>query len=119
MLLYADEDFPRPAVAALRRLGHDVLTAQDDGQRQQPDDVILARAHVLGRVVVTHNRRHFERLHRRGDDHSGIVSATKDQDFDALAARIDRTLVGRTAARWCVRVNRPNRPPKKQPPKNP
>ena len=116
MLLYADEDFPHPAVDALRRLGHDVLTAQDDGHRQQPDGVILARAHSLGRTVVTHNRRHFERLHRQGDDHSGIISATKDQDFDALAARIDVTLVGRTPARWCLRVNRPQ---KKKTPKSP
>jgi hypothetical protein len=27
--LYADEDFPRPVVEELRRLGHDVLTVQD------------------------------------------------------------------------------------------
>ncbi len=32
MLLYADEDFPLPAVQELRRHGHDVLTAQEDGQ---------------------------------------------------------------------------------------
>lgn len=31
MLLYADEDFPHPVVEELRRLGHDVLTAQEDG----------------------------------------------------------------------------------------
>jgi hypothetical protein len=32
MLLYADEDFPFPAVEELRQLGHDVLTAQEDGR---------------------------------------------------------------------------------------
>ena len=32
MRLYADEDFPLPAVVELRRLGHDVLTAQEDGR---------------------------------------------------------------------------------------
>jgi hypothetical protein len=30
--LYADENFPFPAVEALRRLGHDVLTAREAGQ---------------------------------------------------------------------------------------
>lgn len=116
MLLYADEDFPHPAAAELRRLGHDVLTAQDDGHSQKPDNPILARAHLLGRAVVTHNRRHFERLHRRGDDHSGIISATMDQDLNALAARIDVALVGRTPARWCVRVNRPPMNPARKKP---
>jgi hypothetical protein len=32
MLLYADEDFPFPVVEQLRQLGHDVLTAQEDGR---------------------------------------------------------------------------------------
>ncbi len=31
-LLYADEHFPSPAVAELRRLGHDVLTIHEDGR---------------------------------------------------------------------------------------
>ena len=64
MLLYADEDFTYPVVEELRRLGHDVLTAQEDGKTRTPDPDILARAHQLGRVVLTHNRRDFERLHR-------------------------------------------------------
>ena len=44
MLLYADEDFFYPIVVELRRLGHDVLTAQQDGQSSAPDPMILARA---------------------------------------------------------------------------
>src|SRR5437660_8701679 len=107
MLLYADEDFTYPVVEELRRLGHDVLTAQEDGRRAAPDPDILARAHALGRIVLTHNRRHFERLHRQGADHSGIVTATQDQDFPALSQRIDATLQGVSAGRWHLRVNRP------------
>jgi hypothetical protein len=80
MLLYADEDFPFPAVEELRRLGHDVLTAQEDGRTATPDPDILARAHALGRAILTYNRRHYERLHRQGADHSGILSATQDSD---------------------------------------
>ena len=37
MLLYADEDFAFPAVEELRVRGHDVLTAQEDGQTAMPD----------------------------------------------------------------------------------
>jgi hypothetical protein len=72
MLLYADENFPLPVVEELRRPGHDVLTAQEDGRHGTPDPDILARAYSLGRAVLTHNRRHFERLHRQGVTHSGI-----------------------------------------------
>ena len=107
MLLYADEDFALPVVVALRNGGHDVLTAQEDGRTGIDDADLLARAHALGRVVLTFNRRHFERLHRLGQAHSGILSCTRDADFAALAARIDQNLSGRTAGRWCLRINRP------------
>jgi predicted nuclease of predicted toxin-antitoxin system len=106
MLLYADEDFARPVVEILRQFGHDVLRTQEDGRTSAPDPVILARAHSLGRAVLTYNRTDFERLHRQGADHSGILSATHDRDFPALAARIDTALAGRAPGRWCVRVNR-------------
>jgi Domain of unknown function (DUF5615) len=107
MDLYADENFPLPVVQELRRLGHDVLTAQQDGRQATPDPDVLIRAHALGRAVLTHNRRHFERLHRQSADHSGMVSATRDDDSFALAARIDTALASRRAGRWCLRVNRP------------
>jgi len=111
MELYADEDFPLTAVEELRRLGHDVLTAQEDGQESAPDPGILARAHSLGRAVLTHNRRHFGRLDRQGALHSGIVSATQDPNHHvALAGRIDAALAGRSPGRWHIRVNRPQSP---------
>jgi hypothetical protein len=101
---------PLPVVAELRSMGHDVITAQEDGYTATPDPDVLARAHSLGRPVLTHNRRHFERLHRRGDPHSGILSATRDDDIPALAARSDRALVGLLPGRWCLRINRPPSP---------
>lgn len=110
MQLYADEDFPYPVVEELRRLGHDVLTIQEDGHRGDDDVDVLARAHALGRPVLTYNRRDFERLDRQGADHSGIISATKDDDFLALAARIDAALTGKSPGRWCIRINRPHKP---------
>jgi hypothetical protein len=107
MLLYADEDFSLPVVEQLRRLGLDVLTTQEDGRQTTPDPAILARAHTLGRVVLTHNRRHFEALHRQGADHSSIVSATRDDDPSALVGRIHAAVAGLNPGRWCIRVNRP------------
>jgi hypothetical protein len=110
MLLYADEDFPFPAAEELRRLGHDVVTAQEDGRTSTPDPDILARAHALGRPVLTYNRRHYERLLKQGSDHSGILSATQDPDHPALAARVQDALAGFSPGRWCLRVNRPRVP---------
>lgn len=111
MLLYADEDFPHPVVEELRRLGHDVVTAQEDGLAATPDSGILARANSLGRAVLTHNRGHFERLHRQGASHSGILSATQDPDNHAsLAGRIHTALDGMTPGPWTIRVNRPHKP---------
>ncbi len=110
MLLYADEDFPYPTVEVLRSKGHDVLTAQEDGQSSADDEDILARAHSLGRSVLTHNRRHFERLHKQGAAHSGILSATHDPDHAALGDRIHVALAGLAPGRWCLRVNRPSSP---------
>lgn len=107
MQLYADENFPLPVVEELRRLGHDVLTVQEDGRQSTPDPDVLARAHALGRAVLTHNRRHFERLHRQGANHSGMLSATPDDNSSALAARIDAALARRPPGRWCLRVHRP------------
>jgi len=100
MRLYGDEDFPYPVVEALRRLGHDVITTQEDGFASQPDNDILARADSLGRGVLTYNRADFERLHRQGLPHGGIASAKKDDDFPALAARIHAALTGRTNGEW-------------------
>src|SRR5438128_5482728 len=36
--LYADENFPQPAVERLRELGHDVQTVQEAGKAQQKRD---------------------------------------------------------------------------------
>ena len=49
--LYADENFDYPAVEESRRLGHDVLTAQEAGQGNQriADPAVLAFAASLGR----------------------------------------------------------------------
>jgi hypothetical protein len=110
MLLYADEDFAFLVILELRQLGHDVVTAQEDGRVSTPDPIILARAHALGRSLLTYNRRHFERLHRMGLAHSGIVSTKHDNNFLDLASRIHCALSGVSPGRWCLRVNRPPGP---------
>lgn len=111
--LYADEDFPLPVVERLRDLGHDVLTAGEDGRAGQgaSDADVLDRATALGRAVLTHNRDDFRKLHAANPSHAGIVTATRDADVAALAGRIDAAIAANLPlAGKLVRVVRPNPP---------
>jgi hypothetical protein len=111
--LYADENFPAATVAALRGLGHDVLTAQQAGQagRMVPDPDVLAYAISLGRAVLTHNRRHFVKLHRQSSLHSGIIICTNDKDFTGLAQRVHQAIALQGVLDGkLVRVTKPPKP---------
>ena len=107
---YADENFPRPVVEALRLLGHDVLTAHEAGQADKKilDEIVLAFGHADERAVLTINRRHFIQLHKRGTDHSGIVACTEDRNFGELAVRIDEATKGDLKGQL-IRITRPAR----------
>src|SRR6059058_5610285 len=87
-LLYADDNFDYPVVERLRILGHDVLTVQEAGEQGRDDARVLERAMMEGRCVLTFDRPDFKRLHRGNSVHAGIVSCTRDNDCDALTARI-------------------------------
>jgi hypothetical protein len=107
-LFYADENFDYPVVEFLRQLGHDVLTVQEAGQTGGDDPQVLADATAAGRAILTFNRRHFERLHRQGTPHAGIVSCTWDADRAALATRIDQAIAAVPSLTGKhLRVNRP------------
>ncbi len=107
---YADENFRRPVVEALRVLGHDVLTAQEAGRAGLgiDDDTVLADATSTGRILLTQNRRDFIRRHNAGLPHQGIIVCTYDPDAEALARRIDEAIASVAGpGRWLLRVNRP------------
>jgi predicted nuclease of predicted toxin-antitoxin system len=81
--LFADENFPLPVVEALRQLGHDVVTITDAGKAGQSssDEAVLALASTDHRAVLTHDRKHFVRLHGTRSNHAGIIVCTFDLDF--------------------------------------
>jgi hypothetical protein len=111
--LYADEDFDFRVVIELRRLGHDVLTAQEAGQGNQgiEDADVLAFAVGLGRAVLTFNRRDFINLHRLMGRHRGIVVCTRDRYASDLAFRIDREILARPSLDdQLLRITRPQSP---------
>jgi predicted nuclease of predicted toxin-antitoxin system len=108
--LYANENFPLPAVEELRRLGHDVMTSHESGQAGQAvsDEQVLAFAATQARILITLNRKHFVRLHQARSDHAGIIVCTFDPDFTALAQRIHAALEAQPQlAGQLVRINRP------------
>ena len=111
-LLMADEDFPFPCVVELRALGHDVISSSEAGLKDQstPDNAVLVAAIAAERAVLTHNRRHFMRLHLDIPAHAGIIVCTVDGDFIALASRIHAALqlVADTSGQL-LRVYRPSK----------
>jgi hypothetical protein len=110
--LYANENFPRPVVEELRRLGHQVLTSQESGMadRAIPDPEVLQFARSKGHALLTLNRRHFFKLHAADGDHSGIIACTYDPDFARQARAIDAAIgeAGNLKGKL-LRVNRPSK----------
>jgi predicted nuclease of predicted toxin-antitoxin system len=107
---YANENFPLPAVSALRRLGHEVLTTWDSGKTGQAisDEEMLDFARQQSRILLTFNRRHFIRLHLQDPNHAGIVVCSADLDFEDLAHRIHASVQGELSfAGKLLRINRP------------
>ena len=108
---YADEQFPFQVTELLRNLGHDVLTVEEAGNANQriPDDQVLAFAVGQERSILTVNRIDFIRLHRRDNQHFGIVVCTNNRNWEQFAARIDEAVRAEESLRGkLIRVVRPS-----------
>lgn len=105
--LYANENFPFPAVEELRKLGHDVITIQETGKAQQalPDKEVLNEATKDKRAVLTINRKHFVKLHETIQTHEGIVVCSFDLNFVALAKRIHDAIKTHRNLHWPTSEN--------------
>jgi predicted nuclease of predicted toxin-antitoxin system len=92
--LYANENFPRPAVLELRRLGYDITTSLEVGRANQKvsDEDVLAYAISQERVLLTINRKHFIKLHFANSEHFGIVVCTENLNMEEFANCIDKIL---------------------------
>ena len=93
--LYLDEDVSVVAAAILRARGFVAVTARDTGQLGRTDAAQLTFAADAGTILLSHNRVHFERLHREwlegGRPHAGIIIARRRPPRE-LAARVGRLL---------------------------
>jgi predicted nuclease of predicted toxin-antitoxin system len=93
--LYSNENIALQVVMELRQFGHDVLTSVEAGKANAaiPDPEVLAFATAQGRILISHNRRDFLRLHKQNTDrHAGIVLCTFDPDFQGQARRIHESV---------------------------
>jgi hypothetical protein len=64
--LLSDEDFYIGKFAPdMRRLGYDVVDVLDEGLIGNSDDALLEFALNDNRAILTFNRRHFVRIHKR------------------------------------------------------
>lgn len=76
--LYMDVHVHRAISTGLRMRGVDILTAQDDGHRTAPDNVLLDRATELGRVLFTQDDDLLVEAKRRQIDNTpfaGVIYA--------------------------------------------
>jgi predicted nuclease of predicted toxin-antitoxin system len=78
--LYMAVHVPIVVTESLRRRGLDVLTSQDDGTATQVDELLLARATELGRILFTQDQ-DFLRIaadwQREGRSLLGVVFAAQ------------------------------------------
>jgi hypothetical protein len=76
--LYTDVHIPRAITSGLRRLGVDVLTAQEDDAATLSDSELLDRATILRRVLFTFDDDLLEEAHARqaaGVEFAGVIYA--------------------------------------------
>ena len=65
----------------LRKAGHNIVTVNELGLMSQPDEVVLDYAKQDNRIVLTHNCRDFETLHKTNSNHSGIFVIYENDNY--------------------------------------
>jgi hypothetical protein len=89
--LYLDEDVDVLVADLVQARGFDVVTTVGEGRLHQDDEAQLAFATAEQRVLLTHNRVHFEELATQyfaaGRSHAGIIIAVRRSPYE-IAHRI-------------------------------
>lgn len=88
---YLDECINLALVAALSQRGFAVRSASEADMRGKNDEEQLLYSSQNNLVIITHNIRHFRRLHNRFSDegrpHGGIVGLPQSPDPHTVAVR--------------------------------
>ena len=105
MRLLVDENVPIASVIALRTAGHDVRSASEH-DAGTADDVLLARAHAEGRLLITFDRDFGDlAVHQQQSAAAGIILLRfvprSAEEVSALLAELLR----RTDMTWAGRLS--------------
>ena len=94
---YLDEDVDVDLVTAVRNKGYEAYSVRDVGRRTLSDSEQLKFAADRNWMLVTHNVKDFERLHREwikgGNNHAGIAVSKRveiGRMFHALVNLLDQ-----------------------------
>ena len=96
--IYTDEHVHADLAPALRRLGYDVVSCQEEGQANQSidDEDQLIYAAQLGRAILSNNFTDFEDLDRQwkasNRHHAGIIVYSRSPTFTALLQKVRQHL---------------------------
>jgi len=92
----------------LRREKSKSCSAAGNANRAAADEEVLAFALAQNRILLTHNRRHFVRLHREFPNQAGIIVCTFDPNFGVQAQRINKAVEKEPDMTGkLIRINRP------------
>jgi len=87
---YADQNLDASIVEVLRHYGHDVITAQEKGHHQQPDDYHYRWAHKAKRVLLTHDKDYLDHDRFPLSQTRGVIVFNVDTtDIGALARAVE------------------------------
>jgi hypothetical protein len=102
--VYLDEDVSVVVARLLAPRGFDCITALDAARLHQADDLQLEFATSENRVIITHNRTHFERLvdeyWAARKEHAGVLIAFQRRTVFELTNRLVPALRRRDQQQW-------------------
>jgi predicted nuclease of predicted toxin-antitoxin system len=88
-----DENVDVRVAIRLRALGHDVKIVAVDYEPQMPDEAILARAVVDGRILITNDRDFSNLIFRRQLPHAGVIYLRQGRSpVEDVISRIETVL---------------------------
>jgi hypothetical protein len=89
--VYLDECVDLYLIEALRSRGFTVTAARDEGMREESDQAQLVYATAHNWMLLSHNTRHFRRLHReyleRRQEHGGMLLLRRTPPLELLEIR--------------------------------
>jgi len=105
-------------VELLREKGYNILTSKEAGQANQAiaDPSVLEFGIKSNRIIITLNRDDFIYLHRKNQQHYGIIICKTDRDYQGQVEFLHNYLQTQVSLeRRLIRIKKQNQPRSTQP----